>query len=120
MKKIIIFVLLVSASLMAAESVGTNKTASASSTGVDGEKFYKKRCSVCHGMNGEKTPLKGMRSLAGMEAGALARKVKAYREQDERHGAYAIHEDSMVMKEATYSISDQQISAIAKYLSGLK
>ena len=89
-------------------------------TGVDGAKFYKKRCSVCHGDKGEKTTLKGMIPLAGRDAGQLARKVRAFRDQEERHGAYAIYEEDQVMREATYSISNEQISAIATYLSGLK
>jgi len=118
MKKIIIAALLTSASLIAADSVPANKAAA--SSGVDGAKFYKKRCSVCHGKNGHKTPLKGMIPIASMDATSLARKVRAYRDQEERHGAYAIYEDSQVMREATYSISDQQISAIAAHISGLK
>ena len=118
MKNIIIFALFASSSLMAAESVQVNKPDAL--IGVDGVKFYKKRCSVCHGEKGMKTPLKGMKPLAGRDAGELARKVRAYRDQDERHGAYAIYEDNIVMSEATYSISNEQISAIATYLSGLK
>jgi len=119
-KNIIIVGLLVSGSLMAAESVPTNKSGSFSATGVDGAAFYKKRCSVCHGEKGEKAILKGMIPLAGMDAGVLARKVRAYRDQEERHGAYAIYKTNEVMREATYSISNHQISAIATYLSGLK
>ncbi len=114
MKKIIIAALFTSSCLMAAESVQANKS------GVDGEAFYKKRCSVCHGEKGEKADLKGMIPLAGMDAGKLARTVRAYRDQEERHGAYAIYETNQVMREATYSISNQQISAIATYLSALK
>lgn len=120
MKNIIIAALLVSGSLVAAESVQSNKSGASSSTGVDGAVFYKKRCSVCHGEKGQKTPLKGMIPIASMDAGALARKVRSYRDQEDRHGAYAIYEDSQVMREATYSLSDQQISAIATYISGLK
>jgi cytochrome c553 len=75
---------------------------------------------VCHGENGEKADLKGMIPLAGMDAGKLARKVVSYRAQDERHGAYAIYKTNEVMREATYSMSNEQISAIATYLSGLK
>ena len=111
MKKIILSILLVSGSLMAADTAPK---------AVDGEAFYKKRCSICHGEKGNKTPLKGMIPLASMDASVLARKVRAYRDQDERHGAYAIYEDNIVMSEATYSISNQQISAIATYISGLK
>ncbi len=119
MKNIIIAALLVSGSLMAAESV-QSKESSVSSTGIDGAAFYKKRCSVCHGEKGQKSPLKGMVPLASMDAGALARKVRAYRDQESRHGAYAIYEDNQVMREATYSLSDSQISAIATHISGLK
>ena len=114
MRNIIIAALLASGSLVAAESVQSNKS------GVDGEAFYKKRCSVCHGEKGQKTPMKGMIPIASMDATSLARKVRAYRDQDERHGAYAIYEDNQVMKEATYSLSNQQISAIATHISGLK
>jgi cytochrome c553 len=120
MKNIIIAALLASGSLMAAESVPANKSGTSSSTGVDGAKFYKKRCSVCHGERGQKTPMKGMIPIASMDAGALARKVRSYRDQESRHGAYAIYEDSQVMQEATYSLSNEQISAIATYISGLK
>ena len=118
MKNIIVAVLLASGSLIAAESVPANK--SGTSTGVDGKKFYEKRCSVCHGEKGEKAELKGMMPLAGMDATKLARTVRAYRDQEARHGAYAIYETNQVMREATYSISNEQISAIATYLSGLK
>ncbi|CAA6814233.1 MAG: Unknown protein [uncultured Sulfurovum sp.] len=127
MKKIIIMTaLLASTSLMATETVDENKSVDAntsvsvSTTKINGALFYKKRCSICHGENGEKTPLKGMIPIASMDASALARKIKAYRDQDERHGAYAIYEDSIVMQEATYSISDGQISAIATHISKLK
>lgn len=120
MKKVILSILIVSGSLMAADTVSTQESGASTLKGVDGTVFYKKRCSVCHGEKGGKTPLKGMKSLAGMDAGALARQIRAYRDQEERHGAYAIYETSQVMREATYSISDQQISAIATYLSGLK
>ena len=120
MKNIILSVLLTSGSLMAAESVQANKSGASSPTGVDGAKFYKKRCSVCHGEKGQNVPLKGMKPLAGMDATKLARTVRAYRDQEERHGAYAIYKTNEVMREATYSISNEQISAIATYLSGLK
>ena len=111
MRNIIIAALLASGSLVAAESV---------QAGVDGEAFYKKRCSVCHGEKGKNVTLKGMKPLAGMDATSIARTVRAYRDQEERHGAYAIYETNQVMREATYSISNEQISAIATYLSGLK
>jgi len=120
MKNIILAVLVASGSLIAAESVQANKSGASSATGIDGAKFYKKRCAVCHGEKGEKASLKGMIPLAGMDAGVLARKVRAYRDQEERHGAYAIYQTNEVMREATYSLANEQISAIATYISGLK
>ena len=120
MKSIIIAALLAGSSLIAAESVQASESGSFSTTGVDGAVFYKKRCSVCHGEKGEKALFKGMIPIAGLEAGVLARKVRAYRDQEERHGAYAIYKTNEVMREETYSISNQQISAIAKYISALK
>jgi len=120
MRNIIIAALLASGSLVAAESVQADKSGASSSTGVDGAAFYKKRCSVCHGEKGQNVPLKGMKPLAGMDATSIARTVRAYRDQDQRHGAYAIYKTNEVMKEATYSISNEQISAIATYISGLK
>jgi cytochrome c553 len=116
MKFIMLCIYLAGMQLIAADQVQSNK----SSTGIDGEKFYKKRCAVCHGDKAEKIPLKGTKPLAGMDAGVLARKTIAYRDQDSRRGAYAIYEHSVVMREATSSLSNQHISAIAKYISGLK
>jgi cytochrome c553 len=107
MKNIIIAALLASGSLIAADSVQANKSGSFSATEVDGAAFYKKRCSVCHGEKGEKALLKGMIPIAGLDASVLARKVRAYRDQEERHGAYAIYKTNEVMREATYSISNQ-------------
>jgi len=120
MKNIIIAALLASGSLVAAESVPANKSGAFSATGIDGAAFYKKRCSVCHGEKGEKAVLKGMVPIAGMEVGKLARTVRAYRDQEERHGAYAVYKTNEVMREATYSLSDAQISAIATHISGIK
>jgi len=119
MKSIIIAALLASGSLMAADSVQADKAGTFSSD-VDGAVFYKKRCAVCHGEKGEKALLKGMIPIAGLDAGALARKVRAYRDQEERHGAYAIYKTNQVMREATYSLSNEQISAIATHISGIK
>ena len=118
MKGIIIAALLAGGSLMAADSVQANKSGSFSATNIDGAAFYKKRCSVCHGEKGEKALLKGMIPIAGMEAGKLARTVRAYRDQEARHGAYAIYKTNEVMREATYSLSNEQISAIATHISG--
>ena len=127
MKKIITIALLTSVSLLAVESIDTNKSmmdvntsTSTVSRAIDGAVFYKKRCSLCHGKEAKKTPLKGMISLAGTDASILARKIRAYRDQDEMYGiAHNVYENNQMMKDATYSLSDRHISAIAVYIRGL-
>jgi len=118
MRHTILLVVCVSASLMAGKGVPTFKLDIF--PGTNGAVFYKKKCASCHGEKAKKTPLKGMKVLAGRDASTLARKVRSYRDQDDRVGAYAIYETSLLMKEATHSLSNRHISAIAIYLSELK
>jgi len=111
---------LASVSLIASENISTNKSGAFSSKPINGEVLYKKRCALCHGEKAQKSPLKNVAVLAGMDATILARITRAYRDQDERHGtAHAMHRENQVMQEATSSLSDQQIGAIAKYIEGL-
>ncbi|MDY0233121.1 MAG: c-type cytochrome [Sulfurimonas sp.] len=104
MKKFIIVLLLASMSLMAA----------------DGAKLYKQRCSLCHGENAQKSPLEGVAAIAGMDATVLALTIRAYRDQDNRVGAYTMHKTSQLMKDSTSGLTRDMIVAIAKYISGLK
>jgi cytochrome c553 len=98
-----------------------NTSTSTLSKAIDGAVFYKKRCSLCHGEKAKKTPLKNMVPLVGMDASILARKIRAYRDQDEMYGiAHNVYESNQMMKDATYSLSDRHISAIAVYISQLK
>jgi cytochrome c553 len=120
MKNIIIAAILASGSLVAAESVQANKSGSFSSTDIDGAAIYKKRCSVCHGEKATKIPETGVAALAGMDATRLARRIRSYRDQDSEVGAYTMHRSSRVMYDSTDDISNEQISALAKYVSSLK
>jgi len=62
-----------------------------------------------------------MISLAGRDASILARKIRAYRDQDEMHGiAHNVYESNEIMKDATYSLSDRYISAITIFISELE
>ena len=122
MKKIILYTILVlaSISLMASENASARKSDISLSKQMDGVALYKKRCALCHGEKAQKRPLKNVAPIAGMDATILARITRSYRDQDSRHGtAHAMHRESQVMQEATSSLSDQQIGAIAKYISGL-
>jgi len=103
MKKIIIVLLLANISLLAA----------------NGAKLYKQRCSLCHGENAQESPRTRVPALAGRDVTELALTIRAYRDQDERVGAYSNHKTSQVMKDATSSLSRDQIVALAKYINGL-
>ena len=122
MNKIILstFLLLASVSLIASEKASSTKSSTFSSKPKDGAALYKQHCAVCHGEKAKKTPVKNIAPLAGMDATLLARMTRAYRDQDEKHGtAHSIYRESQIMKEATSSLSNQQIGAIATHINGL-
>ena len=100
MKKILFSVLLVSVSLMAAES---------------GKELYMKKCSICHGPKADQTPIKNMKPIAGMDATKLAKVLKFYQD-DDRIG----HGYSEEMVNSTVFLSQKAIDAIATYVSTLK
>ena len=122
MKKIILSAILALASvgLMASENASVSKSGVFPSKQIDGAGLYKQHCAVCHGEKAQKSPLKNMLPIAGMDATILARITRAYRDQDESHGtAHSMYRENQVMKEATNSLSNQQIGAIAKHINSL-
>ena len=106
---IIIAALLVSSGLMA----------------MDGGTVYKQHCLSCHGENAKKTP-GATAPLAGRDASSLASKIRAFRDQGDSGKCYytkdrnsmIIH--SMTMQESTYDLTEENIIALAKYISSLK
>ena len=86
---------------------------------MDGEKVYKQHCLLCHGVNAEKTP-GATAPLAGRDASSLASEIRAYRDQGDGAGCYTKNKDSQIMDDATYFITEEHISALAKYISSLK
>jgi cytochrome c553 len=104
MKNIILAVLFASSGLMA----------------VDGAKIYKQRCAKCHGEKAIKSPKNHVPALAGRDVTKLALTIRAYRDQDTDVGSYTMHKSSQLMKDATGSLSREQIVALAKYISALK
>ncbi len=111
MKKIILSALLASVSLIAADGAFMP---------INGKTLYQKHCALCHGEKGEKSPLEGVSPIAGWDAVKLALTIRDYRDQNERTGTYTMHKNSRVMKDATVGLSQNEIVALAKYISGLK
>ena len=103
MKNIIIAALLVSSSLMA----------------VDGQRAYEQHCLRCHGENAKKTPGTAA-PLAGRDEASLVVDIREYINKREKVGCFYNYKDSEVMEVATYYIDEEQIAAIAKYISSLK
>jgi cytochrome c len=106
MKRVIFTALLATVGLMAAESAISTQ---------DGAVLYVKKCAICHGANADKTPIKNMKPIAGMEAEKLAKVLKFYQD-DERIG----HGYSQEMVNTTTFLSQKAIDAIALYVSTLK
>ena len=111
MKKIILSALFASVSLMAADGAFTP---------IDGKTLFKQHCALCHGDKAEKSPLEGVSPLAGWDAVKLALTIRSYRDQDQRTGTYTMHKNSRVMNDATVGLSQNEIVALAKYISNLK
>jgi cytochrome c len=106
MKKIVFTVLLAGISVVAGESNISIK---------NGAALYIKKCAICHGANADKTPIKDMTPIAGMEATKVAKILKFYQD-DERIG----HGYSEEMVNSTMFLSQKAIDAIATYVSSLK
>ncbi len=117
MKKILLTVLFASVSLIAADSVPAKKTGAF--LPIDGAALYNKNCAVCHGEDGTKLPSENASTLAGRDPVRLALRIRAYRDQDSRVGTFTMHKTSRVMYDQTSKLSDKQISALARYISGL-
>ncbi len=118
MKKILLTALLASVSLIAADSAPAKKTGVF--LPIDGPALYSKHCASCHGEDGRKVPSPEASVLAGRDAVRLALKIRAYRDQDGRVGTFTMHKVSRLMYDQTSRLSDKQISALARYISGLE
>ena len=112
MKKILLTALIASVSLMAAENVAPAASTSDLETGAV---LYMKKCAICHGPKAEKTPIKGMSAIAGMETTKLIKVLKYYQD-DDRIG----HGYSSEMVNSTMFLSQKAIDAIAQYVNSLK
>ncbi len=98
MKKIVLSLLVAGAALMAA----------------DGAALYKK-CAACHGANAEKAALGKSGIIQGRDAASIVADLKGYKAgTTNKKGMGAL------MKGQVATYSDEDIAAVAAYISGLK
>jgi cytochrome c len=82
---------------------------------ADGAALYKDRtCNACHGPNGNKPLMPDYPRIAGQNAKYLEKQM-----QDIKSGARA-NGNSAAMKGVMHLVSDEEIKALADYLSKLK
>ncbi len=115
MKKIILSALVVSATLMAADSASVYKA------GVllpaNGEAIYNKTCIQCHAADGKQTKYTGSSRIEyapinGLDTAALAKELKDY-----RYGSVNKYGYGALMKSTLIDLSYEEIDALAKYIS---
>ena len=82
----------------------------------DGASLYTK-CSICHGKNGEKTyySIFHFDRINEMSASKLEYVLKGYRD-----GTIDLHGQGKLMQSQVSSLSDDDIKALAKYISSMK
>jgi len=119
MKKIALSLILACGVAMAAEANATetkapeaNATAAASS--ANGEALYKK-CAGCHGADGKMKALGKSAPIAGWDVEKTVEALKGY-----KAGTRNVHGMGGLMKGQVASYSDDDIKAVAEYISKLK
>ncbi len=115
MKKIILSALVVSATLMAADSVSVYK--SGVLLPANGEAIYKKDCIMCHAADGKQTEFEGSSRVVyapinGLDATKLAKELKDY-----RFGSVNKYGYGALMKSSLVDLSYEEIDALAGYIS---
>jgi cytochrome c553 len=81
---------------------------------ADGKALFAK-CAGCHGQNGEKAALGKSAVIKGTDAAAIEKDLKGY-----KAGTLNKHGMGALMKGQVASLSDEDIKAIAEYISSLK
>jgi len=115
MKKIILSALVISATLMAADSASVYK--SGILLPANGEAIYKHDCIQCHGSDGKQTSFEGSSRVKytpinGMDASKLAQELKDY-----RFGRINKYGYGALMKSSLVDLSYEELDALAKYIS---
>lgn len=99
MKKIALALLVTSVALMASDGSGA---------------ALFKKCSACHGVNGEKAALGKSAIIGGLDTATLIKDIKGY-----KAGTRNTKGMGALMKGQVGSYSDSDIEAVAAYISGL-
>ncbi len=81
---------------------------------ADGAALFAK-CAGCHGQKGEKAALGKSAVIQGMDAAKLEELIKGY-----KAGTLNQHGMGALMNGQVKSMSDEDIKAVAEYISGLK
>ena len=97
----------------ATEAKDAAKDAVAAATGPDGKALFAK-CSSCHGADGKTKALGKSGIIAGQPAADLETKIKGY-----KAGTLNTAGMGALMKGQVASYSDEDIKAVATYISGL-
>ena len=89
--------------------------ASASAMAADGAKLYaEKTCTACHGKDGKKTLMPDYPKIAGQNKAYIEKQMK-----DIKSGARA-NGNSAAMKGVMAIVNDEEIKAIAEFVSQMK
>ena len=115
MKKIILSALVLSATLMAADSTSVYK--SGVLLPANGEAIYKQDCIQCHSSDGKQTSFEGSSRVKyapinGLDASKLAQELKDY-----RFGRVNKYGYGALMKSSLADLSYEEIDALAKYIA---
>ncbi|RUM72349.1 MAG: cytochrome c [Sulfurovum sp.] len=81
---------------------------------ADGAALFAK-CAGCHGQNGEKSALGKSAIIKGLDAATVEKDIQGY-----KAGTLNKHGMGALMKGQVASLSDEDIKALAQYISSLK
>lgn len=122
MKKIVLSLLLVAVSILAADSSPIYKTGMLLTPQPD--VIYKQECVSCHGINGKMTSFSGSseityKAITGLNADALAKELKQYRGgvRSKDYQALNKYGYGALMKSPLRDLSWEEIDSLAKYIA---
>jgi cytochrome c len=96
-------------------AVALSALAAPASAAMDGAALYKdKTCNACHGAKGDKTLMPNYPKIAGQNAAYSEQQMKDIKSGARNNGQTA------AMKGVMHLVNDEEIKALADYLSKLK